>query len=256
MNSFFKKAETHMLTTRSHRFRPLAAVALAGGALLLGASPASAHVGIEESEQVAGSSTVLNFAVPHGCDGSPTTAIAIQIPESILSVTPNRNPYYDVAVETETLDTPVEGAHGEEVTERDAVVTYTAREPLPDGIRDVLGISLSIPDDAAGETIYFPVVQTCEQGETAWIEIPEDGVDPHSLESPAPAIHVVAAPDAPEDHVPQDHASGDQTAAPDTTDDDDSGTDALTIAAVVIAVLALGLGGAAFATARFGASKS
>lgn len=237
-----------MRTTRS-----LSALAIAGGALLLSASPASAHVGIEQTEQAAGSSTVLNFAVPHGCDGSATTAVAIQIPESIVTVTPNRNPYYDVTVETETLDAPIEGSHGEQITERDAVVTYTAREPLPDRIRDVLGVSLSVPADAEGETIYFPVIQTCEQGETAWIEIPEDGVDPHSLDAPAPAINVVAGDDGGHGHDAGEEAAEDEVAAADTSAEDD-GTDVLAIVAIVIAILGLGLAG--FAVTRATGSKS
>ena len=45
--------------------------------------------------------------------------------------------------------------------------------------------------DKPGETIYFPVVQTCESGEVAWIEIPEEGAD--EPEHPAPGITLTAA---------------------------------------------------------------
>ena len=76
------------------------------------------------------------MSVPHGCDGSATTKVAIQIPEDILAVTPTRNPYYDVAKKIEKLAEPVTDAHGNEVTERVASVEYTAKTPLPDGERD------------------------------------------------------------------------------------------------------------------------
>jgi periplasmic copper chaperone A len=62
----------------------------------------------------------------------------------------------------------------------------------PDGYRDTFVLSLTIPD-TPGETIYFPTIQTCEQGETAWIEIPAEGDDPEALEEPAPAATVVEA---------------------------------------------------------------
>ncbi len=50
------------------------------------------------SDAAAGAFTILTMSVPHGCDGSPTTKVEIQIPESVLSVTPTRNPFYDVEV--------------------------------------------------------------------------------------------------------------------------------------------------------------
>lgn len=246
----------------------LAGAGLVAASVGLLASPAGAHVSIQEGDQVAGAFTVLTFGIPHGCDDSPTTEVAISIPESILDVTPTRNPFYDVAITTEALDEPVEGAHGEVFTEREAVVTYTAKDPLPDGFRDAVQLSLQIPEDAAGETLYFPTVQTCVEGETAWIEIPEDGEDPHSLESPSPAVNVVAAEDG--GHGGHDDGEGEGEGEQVSTDDDDDpndgavtldgesaaatadddGTDALTIVALVLGALGLLVGGAGFAAAR------
>ena len=62
-------------------------------------SPASAHVSATVSDASAGAFTVATFSVPHGCEESPTTKIEIQVPESVLSVTPTRNPFYDVESE-------------------------------------------------------------------------------------------------------------------------------------------------------------
>ena len=76
----------------------LLAVPAAAALVTLGlAAPASAHVTITPEATAAGSFTVVTVSVPHGCEGSPTTKVAIQIPEDILAVTPTRNPYYDVA---------------------------------------------------------------------------------------------------------------------------------------------------------------
>jgi uncharacterized protein YcnI len=83
-----------------HVRRTLARLGATSGAaglltLALGA-PASAHITVTPSDTAAGAYTILTFSVPHGCEGSPTTGITIQIPEEILSVTPTRNALYEV----------------------------------------------------------------------------------------------------------------------------------------------------------------
>jgi uncharacterized protein YcnI len=152
-------------------------------------------VSIQEDEVAAGSSAIITFAFGHGCEGSPTTQVRIQMPESIPTVTPTINANWDVEKVTETLDTPIEGAHGEQITERVSEVVYTARTPVEDGFRDTFELSLTVPEDAVGQTIYFPTIQTCEAGESPWIEIPAEGQDPEELESPAPGVEVVAPTD-------------------------------------------------------------
>jgi periplasmic copper chaperone A len=74
-----------------------------------------------------------------------------------------------------------------------AGVVTTAHTPIEEGFRDTFELSINVPDDAAGQTIYFPTIQTCESGETAWIEIPAEHRDPEELESLAPGVAVVAA---------------------------------------------------------------
>ena len=180
--------------------RPARLAAAAAGTTLLAlglalgpTGPASAHVTVTPSDTAAGAFTVLTFSNGHGCEGSPTTGIRIQIPEGINAVTPTRNDFYDVTKQAEKLDPPVTDAHGNELTERVATVTYTARTPLPDGFRDAFELSLQLPEDAAGQTLAFPVIQTCEQGETGWTEIPAEGQDAEELENPAPSFEVTEA---------------------------------------------------------------
>ena len=179
----------------STRFRPLrlgATAITAGGLIVLaGAGTASAHVSIAEQEVAAGSTALITFQFSHGCDGSPTTEVRIQMPAEIAQVSPTINANWDVTKSTEALDTPLEGSHGEQITERVAEVVYTAKTPVPDGFRDVFVLSVPIPEDAAGTTLYFPTIQTCEAGETAWIEIPAEGQDHDELEAPAPSVAVV-----------------------------------------------------------------
>lgn len=153
-------------------------------------APASAHVGVKADTYAAGSTAIVTFGFGHGCGESPTTALAIQIPEEFTSVTPVLAPGWSIEIEKEDLATPIAGGHGEEITERTSTVLFTADEPVDDGIYGMVSLRLSLPEDAVGETIYFPVVQECEEGETAWIQIPEDGEDADDLPEPAPAITV------------------------------------------------------------------
>jgi uncharacterized protein YcnI len=156
------------------------------------ASPASAHATIDPSTTAAGSYTVLTVAIGHGCEESSTTKVAIKIPRQILPVTPTRNPFWNSATTIEELDKPVKDAHGNAVTERVATVEYTAKMPLPHDQRDAFELSLQLPD-SAGTTLAFPTVQTCEEGKTAWVEVPSDGASADHLEHPAPTVTITAA---------------------------------------------------------------
>lgn len=143
-----------MTTTRT-----LAASATAlGGALALALIPAagaSAHVSASATSTAAGSHTVVTFSVPHGCEGSPTLVVDIDIPDTIASVTPTINPSWTV---TKNM-----------VGDRVDSVTYTAiGAGLADGYRDTFELSLQLPEGDAGDAVEFPVTQTCAEGSETW----------------------------------------------------------------------------------------
>lgn len=178
------------MTYRTALLRTLAATA-AGTALAVStAAPASAHVTVTPSTTEAGSYTVLTVSLSHGCEGSATTRVAVQIPEPILSATPTRSAYWEAETTFVELDEPVADGHGGEVTERIDTVVFTTDTPLPDGERDTFEIALKLPE-TPGELV-FPAVQTCEKGETAWVEVAASGSD-EELEHPAPTILVTTA---------------------------------------------------------------
>ncbi|NQX12608.1 YcnI family protein [Microbacteriaceae bacterium VKM Ac-2855] len=182
-------------TTRTSLRRPalLGGVALtAGVALALGAPlAASAHVSATATSTAAGSYTVVTFSVGHGCDGSPTTGLQITIPEGINSVTPTINPNWDVTKNEVQLDAPITDSHGASVTERVDTVSYTAKTPLAEGYRDTVELQVQLPADAEGETLAFPVLQSCEVGSTDWSEATVEGEAEPEL--PAPTVTVTAA---------------------------------------------------------------
>lgn len=157
---------------------------------LTGALAASAHVTVSADTTAAGSYALLTFGVPHGCDGSATTKVAIKVPDQVNAVTPTVNPNWDVQKVLVPLTPPVTDSHGNQVTERVDQVVYTAKTPLPADLRDALVLSLQIPV-VAGQTLTFPIVQTCEVGETAWIE--QQGQGQPEPAHPAPSIEVTSA---------------------------------------------------------------
>lgn len=164
--------------------RVAASLVLATGAVALGAASASAHVDVTPSTTVAGEYAILTFSVPHGCDGSATTKVAIDIPKGIDVVTPTINDGW-------TVDEQTEPVSGEGDNERIARVTYSAKTPLPDGYREAFELSVPLPTEP-GETLVFPTLQTCEKGETAWTQVPTEGESEHDLEAPAPSITLTA----------------------------------------------------------------
>lgn len=233
--------------------RPLQLLTVAAATttlLALGASGASAHVSVDPDTTTAGSYALLTFGVPHGCGESATTKVSIQIPEPITSVTPTVNPGWDVEKVMVTLATPIDDGHGGQLTERVGEIVYTARSPLPDGYRDALVLSTKLPD-TVGETLVFPTVQTCQEGESAWVQVAAEGEDPHDLDLPAPVLTVTAAEDeaahGETETVSDESATVEAVAAP---AEPSSTPLVLSWVAVVLGAAGLALGGAAFVRGR------
>lgn len=164
-----------------------------GGAALLAVAsltPASAHVTLDADTTAAGAYTLLTVGFSHGCDGSATTKVSISVPEEITTIKPGMNYGWTVEKVTDDTASPVAGGH--DAAGRVSEIIYTAKEPVEDGFYDQFLLSVQLPEDAEGETLYFPTIQTCEQGETAWVQIPEEGEDGDDLDAPAPSVTVTA----------------------------------------------------------------
>lgn len=228
---------------------PVAAAGLVTG---LAAAPASAHVTVTPSETAAGSYTVLTIALGHGCEGSPTTALDVQIPEQILSVTPARSPFWEADLKMEQLDQPVTDTHGNQVAERVSSVVFTAEPALPDGVRDSVEIQFQIPEDLAGETLAFPTIQECEQGETAWVQLPEAGQSADDLPEPAPSFVVEDAAEGGHHGGEAAETAGTEHVAAETTQETQETEDSNAVgwAGLVAGLLGLAAGVAALVRGR------
>jgi uncharacterized protein YcnI len=188
---------------------------------------ASAHVTANPTEAAADGFTMIGFRVPHGCEESDTTSLTVRIPQGVVSVAPQAVPGWRVATKTGKFAEPVE-SFGETITEGIVEVTWSGGVVPHDQFVD-FGISMKMPNEP-GETLWFPAVQRCEQGETRWVKIPVEGQE--EPDTPAPGVTLIAAGggDAP---AAQEPAEGGEAAAPAEADTDDDRTNA-----------ALGLGAA------------
>ncbi|MFS8858117.1 YcnI family protein [Synechococcus sp. H55.7] len=158
---------------------------LALGMSVVPLSSAWAHVTVHPKEAPAGSVAKLTFRVPHGCDGSPTIRLRVQIPEGATSVKPMVHPLWKIETVKKPLDKPYE-SHGKMITETVAEVIWSGGS-LPDEFMDEFSLSLRLPD-RPGETIPIPVIQECEQGMYRWIQVAQPGEDPKNLPEPAPLL--------------------------------------------------------------------
>jgi uncharacterized protein YcnI len=223
-----------------------AAVGACLAALAL-APPAAAHITTNPSEAPSDGYATVSFQVPHGCEESPTTQFRVKIPPSVASATPAVSPNWMIKTKEGRKD-PVE-LHGEKVTSGVSEVTYTAKQPLPADRLDFVYMSLKMPAGKPGESIYFPTVQKCAQGETRWIQIPAEGESEDDLESPAPVIVLTAAEGGHASAAEQKPASAVVNTAGASVDDD-SAPQWLTIVAVVLGALGLAAGVAGLSVAR------
>ena len=173
--------------------RSLLALAAAAAGVLVAAPPAVAHVEPGPKAAEAGTRTTIGFVVEHGCDGSPTVRVRFQLPDGVTDPEP------------EAPDGWTGSVTGQEVTFEGG--------PLAAAVEGVFGVAMTLPPQPG--ILYFPFLQTCEQGELAWIAIPEaGGPEP---ENPAPALLVTDGPPTPEEFAGTAQPVPPPEPAPDTT---------------------------------------
>ena len=218
---------------------------LATGALSLAAAgPAAAHITANPAEAPADGYATVNFQVGHGCEESPTTRVRIKVPPSVPTATPQVNPGWNITTKEGKKDKV--DLHGETITRGVSEIIYTAKQPLPADRMDVMGASLKLPAGKEGDSVYFPTIQECKQGETRWIQIPAEGQSEEELEDPAPAVVLTAAEG---EHGATEPAANVQAAGT-TVNEGDGAPTWLVIVALALGALGLATGIAGLAAAR------
>jgi uncharacterized protein YcnI len=197
-----------MNNTAPARRRTLTIAGVVTGLALVVGTPlaASAHVHVDPGEATAGSTETLAFSFSHGCDGAATTALVVDIPDAVATVTPILDGAWTVTREL--------GDDG--IANR---VVYTATTPVEDGLKASVSMEVVFGEASADSLVPFPVTQTCTEGESAWVEVAEDGQSADDLDSPAPAVSVGAFVEADghgradDDTEQAEHAEASDTAA-------------------------------------------
>jgi uncharacterized protein YcnI len=161
---------------------------LLGLVCVSGAAPALAHVTASPNEAAAGSYFQTAFTVPHGCSASPTVAVRVKIPDGVTGVKPQMKPGWEITITKRKLAKPVDVGHGQTIDEAVDEVAWRGG-PLPDSYFDTFGLMMKLPD-GGGRTLYFPIVQECQQGVHRWIAIPAAGQKWHELKEPAPFVRL------------------------------------------------------------------
>jgi uncharacterized protein YcnI len=156
----------------------------AGAMLCMGM--ASAHVTLETQQAPVGASYKAVLRVPHGCDGSATTAIRIRIPDGVVNVKPM--PKAGWKLDTVTGKYPKSHALGRATVSEGVTEISWSGGALADAYYDEFIFASALAEDLEpGQAIYFPVVQECEKGVHRWIEIPAAGAHGGHSESSEPA---------------------------------------------------------------------
>jgi uncharacterized protein YcnI len=184
----------------------LGAVAASATVVLVAGGIASAHIDPDPIAMQAGTSGTVAFKVEHGCEGSPTTSMKFEIPDGVTGVAAVDKAGWTATLTGNTLE-------------------FTGG-PLAADEEDHFDISFTAPAQAGD--IRFPVIQTCEQGELAWIEVAEEGAE--EPEHPAPTIKITQDPPTAEELTPEPEEEEEATDTSVTT-----GTDAAISTTVIVA---------------------
>ena len=157
------------------------------------ASSASAHVTLENRQATIGAGYKAVFAVPHGCAGSATIKIRVQIPEGVIAVKPVPKPGWNVEAITGKYAAAYD-YQGASISEGTKEVVWSGGK-LADHHYEEFVIGTFLADGLKPNTmLYFPTVQECEQGVSRWIDIPADPAHPHDSKSPAPGVKLLPKP--------------------------------------------------------------
>ncbi len=153
--------------------------------------PAAAHVTLEQQQAPVGAPYKAVFLVPHGCRGSATVRLQVEIPEGVIAVKPMAKPEWRIDVTRGAYDRPYSYLHGAKFTEGVKTVTWTGR--LPDALYDEFVLTTFLSGDLpGGHMLYFPAVQDCETGSHRWVAVPSAHPADSDRAEPAPGVMLIS----------------------------------------------------------------
>ena len=157
---------------------------------LCGVQIAHAHIVLSEPQAVAGSYYKATLRVGHGCSGSATTGLSVQVPSGFQGAKPQPKLGWTLTTRKAKLDKPY-NSHGKTVTEDVVELRWTAANQaanLPDDQFDEFAFLGRLPEQAG--PLWIKILQTCENGQNDWSEVPANGTSTRGLKSPAALLDV------------------------------------------------------------------
>jgi periplasmic copper chaperone A len=169
---------------------------IAACAIFYWASSAFAHITLEQATVETNATTKATLRVGHGCDGLPTQALRVQVPEGFQGSKPMPKAGWTLSIQRAKLAKPYDD-HGKQVTEDVTEVTWTAnsREAyVADDQYDEFVLRGKAP--ATPGPLWFKVSQLCKDGDKTgqnpWLEVPASGTSTKGLRFPAALLNVTA----------------------------------------------------------------
>ncbi|WP_375688560.1 DUF1775 domain-containing protein [Pseudooceanicola sp. LIPI14-2-Ac024] len=160
---------------------------LTASTLAVLAAAAFAHATLEQREAKAGATAKITLRVPHGCEGEATHTVRLALPDGFYAAKPMPKAGWELSTETGSYATPYDN-HGTEMTEGVRAVTWSGGH-LEDGWYDEFTVRGSFGADIEpGTVMFFPAVQTCDNGTADWT----DTSGSHDVPNPSPKVTVVA----------------------------------------------------------------
>lgn len=172
--------------------KSIRAAALGAALILPALGVAEAHVTLETREAAVASTYKAVLRVGHGCEGSPTKTVRVQIPEGVIATKPM--PKAGWTLTTREADYAKAYQYYDQTLTRGVVEISWSGGELPDAWYDEFVFRARLPEGEPGTVVYFPVVQECATGVHRWIEIPEPGKSAHDYKEPAPGVILAPKP--------------------------------------------------------------
>lgn len=174
----------------------------------ISSTSAFAHTSFVNGTAEQESTIVAALQVPHGCDGGlATTEVHVVLPEGFIAAKPQPKPGWELEIIKGDYQKSYKN-HGQDVKSGPLEIRWKGGN-LSDDFYDTFNFQGKVSGVEAGTALPFKVKQICgDKGTANWDQIAKDGQDPHSLDNPAPVIHITAKQEAAgEGHAHHDHGA-------------------------------------------------
>ncbi|OMH31745.1 YcnI family protein [Motiliproteus sp. MSK22-1] len=150
----------------------------------------SAHASLETPSAEVGSTYKGVMRIGHGCEGSATQVVRIELPLELRRVKPMPKPGWKLETVSKKLDTPFD-YYGKTITEDVREIIWSGGN-LEDGHYDEFVFRGKVAGEA-DQVLHLSTTQECVKGENSWTQIPAPGQDSHDLKRPAPQLKLVTS---------------------------------------------------------------